>query len=333
MVSIGPVRNVILLGAAESFPAIRELCEANGVRCIVITSPDQQRAASQLQSDIVTEELSSAECADKLKRMLIEGEMITLSFGARWIIKRKVRDALFHGLVLNAHGTRLPNDRGGGGFSWRIMRGDRIGNLVLHQIDDRIDTGPIVVVEEYIVPRHIQTPAEHNRYYFQKLEDFVCGFIKKVISARCDFESVPQLNFSSTYYPRIHTPTHGWIDWSWPATEIEKFILAFDDPHPGARTFWRDETVILRDCQLHVGEIGHHPFQKGLIIRNNQKWLTVALEGEHCLLVSVAHDENGRDLIPHIKEGDRFFTPQSKLDLAKTTRVRFTAGGLVTSGG
>ena len=328
MVSIGPVKNVIFLGASESFPVIKALCETSGAKCIVITSSDQRQAAPQLQADIVTEEISSPECAGKLKNMLPEGEMITLSFGARWIIDSKIRDALFHGVVLNAHGTRLPNDRGGGGFSWRIMRGDRIGNLVLHQIDDGVDTGPIVVSEEYIVPRHIQTPAEHERYYVQKLNDFVCVFLKKVISERCHFESTPQLNFSSTYYPRIHTPTHGWIDWSWSASDIEKFILSFDDPHPGARTFWRSETVILRNCQLHVGEIGHHPFQNGLIIRNNRKWLTVALGGEHCLLVSEARHENNHDLIPNIKEGDRFFTPQSKLDLAKMTRVRVTPTGL-----
>ena len=332
MVSIGPVRNVILLGASESFPVFRALCETNGVRCIVITSPDQWQSAPQLQADIVTEELSSAECAEKLNRILLEGEMITLSFGARWIINRKIRDTLFRGLVLNAHNTRLPNDRGGGGFSWRIMRGDRIGNLVLHQIDDGIDTGPIVLTEEYIVPRHIQSPAQHEKYYTEELSRFICDFMKKVFSKRCDFEIAPQLNYSSTYYPRLHTPTHGWIDWSWPASDIEKFILSFDEPYPGARTFWRSEIVVLRNCQLHVGEIGHHSFQKGLVIRNNRKWLTVALGGEHCLLVSDARDENGRDLIPHIKEGDRLFTQQSKLDLAMTTRVRFTAGGLKTLG-
>ena len=328
MVSIGPVRNVVLLGAHDSFPVIRALCDGNGVRCIVITSPDQRQAAPQLQADIVTEEISSPECAHKLNSMLLEGEVLTLSMSARWIIKRKLRDTLFRGLVLNAHGTRLPNDRGGGGFSWRVMRGDRIGNLVLHQIDDGIDTGPIVANEEYIVPRHIQTPAEHEQYYVQKLSGFVCSFLRKVFSGACQFESAPQLNFSSTYYPRIHTPTHGWIDWSWSAPDIERFILSFDDPHPGARTFRRSEVVVLRNCQLHVGEIGHHPFQKGLIIRNNDKWLTVALGGEHCLLVSDARDEKGRDLIPDIKEGDRFFTPQSKLDLAMATRVRFTASGL-----
>jgi methionyl-tRNA formyltransferase len=328
MVSIGPVRNVILLGLSDCFPVFRELCDAHATRCIVITSPDQSQAMPELQADIVTEQISSAECASKLNSLLLEGELIALSFGARWILNRQVRETLFRGLVLNAHGTRLPIDRGGGGFSWRIMRGDRIGNLVLHEIDDGIDTGPILVSEEYIIPRRIQAPAEHEAYYIKQLSRFICDFLKTIFSERRHFEDSLQLNFNSTYYPRIHTPTHGWIDWSWPAADIEKFVLAFDDPYPGARTLWRGATVILGNCQLHVGEIGHHPFQKGLVIRNNRKWLTVALDGQHCLLVSDARDENGRDLIPHIKEGDRLFTPQSTLDEAKMTRVRFTPSGL-----
>ena len=328
MMSIGPVRNVVLLGASTAFPAFKALCEANGVRCIAITSPDQQQSMPQIAADIVTEHISSADCAEKLNSLLLDGEMIALSFGARWILKSNIRDTLFRGLVLNAHGTRLPNDRGGGGFSWRIMRGDRIGNLVLHQIDDGIDTGPILLSEDYLVPRHVQTPAEHERHYLQELTGFVSAFLKKIFAGRCHFESTPQSNYSSTYYPRLHTATHGWIDWSWPAPDIDRFILAFDEPYPGARTLWGDETVVLRGCQLHVGEIGHHPFQSGLVVRNNRKWLTVALDGDHCLVVSEARDENGRDLIPHIKEGDRLFTPQSTLDQARMTRVQFTPTGL-----
>ena len=298
MVSIGPVRNVVLLGASPvCFPAIKALCDGSGVRCVVITSPDQRQAAPQMPADIVTEDLSSPECAQALNGSLVEGEMIALSFGARWIINKKMRDDLFRGLVLNAHGARLPNDRGGGGFSWRIMRGDRIGILLLHEMDDGIDTGPIVLSEDYIVPRQMQTPAEHEAHYFQELGRFVCDFLKQVIAGTCHFEVKPQTSFSSTYYPRLHTATHSWIDWSWPAPDIERFILAFDVPYPGARTFWRDQTVVLRNCQLHVGEIGHHPFQAGLIVRNNRKWLTIALPGEHCLLASDARDENGRDLL------------------------------------
>jgi methionyl-tRNA formyltransferase len=283
-----------------------------------------------MPADIVTENLSSPDCAQALNNSLIPGEMLALSFGARWIINQKMRDDLFRGLVLNAHGARLPNDRGGGGFSWRIMRGDRIGILLLHEMDDGIDTGPIVLSEEYLVPRQIQTPAEHEAHYFHELGRFVCGFLDQVIAGTCHFEAKPQTNFSSTYYPRLHTVTHSWIDCSWPAADIERFILAFDAPYPGARTFWRDQTAVLRDCQLHVGEIGHHPFQAGLIVRNNRKWLTVALSGEHCLLVADARDESGRDLLSEMKEGDRLFTPQSKLDQARMTRAFVGSAGLKT---
>jgi hypothetical protein len=87
---------------------------------------------------------------------------------------------------------------------------------------------------------------------------------------------------------------------------------------------------VLRNCQLHVGEIGQHPFQAGLIVRNNRKWLTVALSGEHCLLVSDARDESGRDLLSQMKEGDRLFTPQSKLDQARMTRAFVGSTGLKT---
>lgn len=330
MLSIGPVRNVILLGASPLFATFRTLCDSHGVRCIAITSPDQRQAIPQVAVDIVTDDIASPECAKKLHGLLRDGEMVALSFGARWIINKEVRDGLFRGVVLNAHGTRLPADRGAGGFSWRIMRGDRLGTVVLHQIDDGIDTGPIVLVEEYLLPRSVQTPAQHNEFYMQQQADVIGGFLRKVMTERCDFEPVPQLNFNSTYYPRLNTPTHGWIDWSWPAADVEKFILAFDDPHPGARTYWKNEIVILRNCQLHVGEMGHHPFQKGFVIRNNGRWLTVALGEQFCLLVSDVRDRNGRDLMPLIKEGDRLFTPRATLDQAIATRARVTSTGLKT---
>ena len=42
--------------------------------------------------------------------------------------------------LINFHGTRLPLDAGGGGFSWKIMREDRIDNQLVHLIDEGIDT-------------------------------------------------------------------------------------------------------------------------------------------------------------------------------------------------
>jgi hypothetical protein len=46
--------------------------------------------------------------------------------------------------------------------------------------------------------------------------------------------------------------------------------------------------------------------------------------------VSDARDESGSDLLLQMKEGDRLFTPQSKLDRARMTRAFFGSTGLKT---
>ena len=48
--------------------------------------------------------------------------------GARYIFKKNTIDNFFFNNLVNFHGTRLPLDSGGGGYSWNIMREDRIDN-------------------------------------------------------------------------------------------------------------------------------------------------------------------------------------------------------------
>jgi methionyl-tRNA formyltransferase len=329
MFKCGPIKNLVLLGASSIFEKFCELSSQNNVASLIVTSPDQLgKLSANLENVVSVADIKSEEAEKQIKERLQPGETLAISFGARWILKEAERNKLFGGKVLNAHGTRLPSDRGGGGFTWRVMRGDRIGNLVLHEVDDGVDTGSIVRSEEYIIPVEAQTPAQCHQDYISRLGEFVCQFLQEVFTAERSYTRNHQLNYNSTYYPRIHTETHGWIDWSWSAHDIEKFILAFDNPFPGARCMYKNGVAILKKCQLHVGEIGHHPFQKGIVIRNNHKWLTIALENEYSLLCEDIKDENGIDLIPGIFAGDRLFSAAPTLDTALSSRVQFTSKGL-----
>ena len=330
MFTCGPLKNLILLGSAPLFGKISELAKSQGVRTLIITSPDQLGELPQgLENVFSADAIGSKKTATFIRTNLQEGNTLAISFGARWILNEEVRRHLFTGKVLNAHGTRLPSDRGGGGFTWRVMRGDRIGNLMLHEVDDGIDTGPVIVSQDYIIPRNVRTPGEHQHDYMRRLEVFVCNFLEQVFSSEGTFQRKYQPNYNATYYPRVHTETHGWIDWSWDAQAIEKFILAFDDPFPGARTHWEGETAILKECQLHVGEIGHHPYQKGFVIRNNGKWLTVALEKEFSLICEIVKDLHGTDLLGRIKDGSRLHTEMALIETASTSRIQFDAKGRV----
>jgi methionyl-tRNA formyltransferase len=326
----GPIKNLVLLGSTVMFSGLSKFARGHGVQTVVVTSPNQlSELPDDLENVIAVEDIKSAETEALVKSHLADGETLVISVGARWILKEEIRNRLFGGKILNVHGTRLPSDRGGGGLTWRIMRGDRIGNLMLHEMDDGIDTGPVIVSEDYVIPAGVRSQYDHYQDYLERLERFICNLLEQVIASECSFKRRFQPEYNSTYYPRIHTGTHGWVDWSWEAHDIEKFILAFDDPYPGAQTLWRDQKIILKKCQLHVGEIGHHPFQKGMVIRHRGDWLVVALEREYSLLCEQISDDQGNNLLPAIKEGDRFFTTTDLLQSAIGSRVQFNVNGLV----
>ena len=308
---------MVLLRSSPVFPALIEWAKRSKLATTVITSPDQAPELKRMEVEAhIVDHFDNA--AAKLLPPLTDS-WVAISFGARWIFRSEILYGThaFAGRLVNAHGTRLPFDRGGGGFSWRVMRGDRIGCLLLHKVDAGIDTGSVVAFEDYVIPRALQTPAEIAADYERRQLPFVIEYLER--GALLD--GVAQPDYAGTYYPRLRTPTHAWIDWSWPAQEIERFILAFDEPYPGARTCWRNAVLILKQTQLHRGEVPHHPFQSGLVIRNNRRWLTVALPGPDSLIIESVTDEKGESLMSRIAEGDRFFTPPERLSTAMQERV------------
>jgi methionyl-tRNA formyltransferase len=317
--------HLTLLGFSSVFIPLRAWAKEAGVGISILTSPDQVAQLEQIgERDFTVLEKLDNEALQRVPAAFTPTG-VAISFGARWIVRKQQLENLFHNRLLNAHGTRLPLDRGGGGFSWRIMRGDRIGSLLLHLVDEGIDTGSVVVSEDYVIPAGLQTPAAIMTDYEKRLAGFVIAFLNKGAPMS---GLVGQPGMIGAYYPRLHTPTHGWIDWSWPPEDINRFILAFDDPFPGARTCWHGETVAITQAQLHYGEMPHHPFQTGLVIRNNGRWLVVALSQGACLIVEEVRKETGESVLATIKEGDRLFTPSAQLEVALERRVSIGPKGM-----
>jgi methionyl-tRNA formyltransferase len=317
--------HLTLLGFSPVFIHLRAWAKKTGVGVSILTSPDQVAQLEQIgeRDFTVLEKLDDGALQRAPAAFTPTG--VAVSFGARWIFRKPQLESLFHNRLLNAHGTRLPMDRGGGGFSWRIMRGDRIGSLLLHLVDEGIDTGSIVASEDYVIPAELRTPAAIMGDYESRLAGFVTTFLDKGAPLS---GLVGQPGMIGAYYPRLHSPTHGWINWSWQPEDISRFILAFDIPFPGARTCWHRETVTIRQAQLHYGEMPHHPFQAGLVIRNNDRWLVVALSQGACLIVEDVRNEMGESVLAAIKEGDRLFTPPARLEAALEQRVSIGPKGV-----
>jgi methionyl-tRNA formyltransferase len=329
---IGPIKKIVIFGAVDFLDEIHRFCNENNIELLIITSPSQRqycKVKSPAQI-MVMDLLEIPKIRDFLDLSHVQkNELMGLSFGARWIFKNELIDDVFYGNLINFHGTRLPHDKGGGGFSWRIMRGDRLGSLLAHLVDEGIDTGPIILQEDYVIPKELTTPSAIAVDYNRRLKIFVENILTSVAKSPYSFKITNQVSGAGSYFPRLLTEIHGWINWDWEPEYLVRFIDAFDDPYSGAKTKWKGRVAQIKKVQLHVGEFGFHPFQSGIVIRKGQNWAVVALKDAYSLIVEHVHGEDGTDLLPFIREGDRFNTSSRILDRAKSTRVMYDSKGPV----
>jgi len=260
---------------------------------------------------------------DDLQKINIDFKnTIIFSFGAPWIIKQDIID-LFNNNIFNFHGTRLPQNRGGGGATWQIMRSFNYGVTLAHKVDIGIDTGEIVKYEEFIYD-NCKKPSDYSKIHIHNYFIFIKKFIND-LNNNISLKSYSQSEYFSSYWPRLNTEEHGWIDWSWDGFDIYKFICAFDDPYPGAHTYLNGIKVYLKDAFWDTNDGTFHPFQSGIIYRRRDAYHAIATKGG-TLLIKELIDESRKSISYQI--GDRLFTPRAQLEEALSQRVVYTPTGL-----
>ncbi len=332
----GVIDKYILFGGGILLTFTAQQLKKHGIQVFIVTSErhakemitfDSQETTlvDWLNNQNIKYTISNNVATDNKVLAAISENTIGLSFGAAWVFKKEFIDR-FQGRLLNLHGTRLPQNRGGGGFSWRIMRGERVGVSLIHKIDHGVDTGDIVLFDEYIYPINCRIPIDYQKYSIDKFKELLDVFFVNVKKLE-KFDISQQQEYFSSYWPRLSTDIHGFIDWHWLQTDIEKFICAFDDPYAGALTFVGDNKVRIKECYSWFDDGVFHPFQKGIIYRKNKNSIFVATE-HGSLIINRVLDERGKDIKKQLKVGDRFYTPKEFLDQAMQYRAIYTPTGL-----
>ena len=316
--------HLVFFGANEIVLEVGRWAVTQERSVLLYTSPGQagkgELAASAEAAGIavITDERASAA---RLRDAVDVAESTFISVGAPWIFSAAFLNEL-GAAVLNLHGTRLPRDRGGTVFSWQILSGLRTGMCLLHELTPGIDDGPIVAYEEFIYPAECRKPVDYIRVYNERNVEFLKSYLEAPERESTRYLQPPYL---STYWPRLRADVNGWVDWSNTVGELERFICAFDEPYGGARTQHRGRTVVLRDVYAQRAEPSYHPFQTGIVLRNNKRWLTVAVSGGELLVCSV-QGIDGSDLLPTIRPGDRLYTGADQLSDARHRVVKTAAG-------
>jgi methionyl-tRNA formyltransferase len=144
------------------------------------------------------------------------------------ILPKPILDAPKFGCI-NIHASLLPRWRGAAPIQRAIMAGDSESGVTIMQMDEGLDTGPMLMRET--VPITVETTAE-------TLHDALSALGAKLIVYALDglalgrLKPQPQPAEGATYAKKL-TREEGQIDWRKPAMALERQVRAMT-PWPGA---------------------------------------------------------------------------------------------------
>ena len=142
------------------------------------------------------------------------------------ILPKEILEAPAKG-CLNIHASLLPRWRGAAPIHRAIMAGDEKTGVCIMQMDEGLDTGAVLVRREVKIGAHDTTAALHDR-----LSGIGAELIVEALAELDDLVPAAQPNEGVTYASKIDK-SEARIDWSRPATEIDRLIRGLS-PFPGA---------------------------------------------------------------------------------------------------
>jgi methionyl-tRNA formyltransferase len=336
IVSVGPlvshIKHLLLVGFSPLLIGLEEVARSRQASVHLAFGPRQRNEwlASAAGATFLNGTLDSVMESDSFDDILAERQLdpswLVVSMGAPFLFRERHLAAV-SGQAINVHGAPLPEYRGGGGYSWRIMNGDHRGTVLIHQITPGIDDGPLLHHHDYEFPADLETPGDFQSY--AAAQD--APVLEQLVGRILDLGELPPTSGQSgnaTYFPRLATDIHGAVDWSWSIDDVVSFVRAFSHPYAGAFTMCGGERVRITEARvIDWVPIAPHPFMSGLIVADdNDRWIVAGRGG----YVSVRVVSNG-EKAPRL--GDRLHTPSEWLEAALATRVEYLPEGLVVRNG
>ncbi len=142
--------------------------------------------------------------------------------------------------TLNLHASLLPRYRGAAPIIHALLKGDQLTGVSIMRIEQRLDSGPILGIEELPVSSEV-TAGEVEETLARVGADLLLRVLRPYVFGQLVPE--PQDEALATYAPAIRKADTA-VDWTCPAPRIHNLVRAFN-PKPGARTTLRGGLVKL----------------------------------------------------------------------------------------
>ena len=156
--------------------------------------------------------------------------IVVVAFGQ--ILRKKLLDVPRWGVV-NVHASLLPSLRGAAPIQWTILNDESKTGLTVMQMDEGMDTGPIIFQEEIPVLKDETAGHLHDRLAAMA-GDLMAKSLERMAGTMV--KATPQDHDKATYAPKIGKELFR-VDWKEEAARVSARIRAMD-PKPGAYTLW-----------------------------------------------------------------------------------------------
>lgn len=223
--------------AVPCLEALHEVSEVAAVLCqpdrpagrgLSLRPPAVKVRALELGLDVwQPRKVRSPELAERL-RDLDADVGVVVAYGR--ILPKGVLDAPRLGCV-NVHASLLPRWRGAAPIQWSIANGDTETGVTLMQMDEGMDTGPILVTKQTPI-----APDEDAATLSRRLSRMGAELLREELRRYVAGELVarPQDDSNATMAPLLKKE-HGRIDWTQTARAVHDQVRGMN-PWPGAHT-------------------------------------------------------------------------------------------------
>lgn len=290
--------NIIFMGTPEfAVPSLKKIAASRHQVLCVVTPPDRPAGRGQVPQPppvkLCAQELgfpvwqpvtlTDQSFYDRLKEknpdliVVVAFRILPVS-----IIKLPSRGCV------NLHASLLPKYRGAAPLQWAIINGDTTTGLTTFFIEEKVDTGNILLQRPVDI-----LPNETSGELALRMQVLGADLLLETID---QIESHGLSGTSQKLLPGSPAPKlekeNGQIKWHEPADKIRNLIRGLN-PKPGAFTWW--DHKVLKIHQADVLPVNGHQAEPGTIIKVDSRSFVVAC-GKNNLAITALQLEGKKKL-------------------------------------
>ena len=267
-----------LMHSAHQVVAVYTQPDKPAGRGLKLTASAVKNLAIQYQLPIYQPETLKSQEAQAELAALKPDVMVVAAYGM--ILPKAVLEIPRYGCI-NIHPSLLPRWRGAAPIQRTIFAGDRETGVAIMQMDEGLDTGPVLLQRNYKL-----SPLETSQTLHDKLSKLGAETLIEALNllSQGQLIATPQSQDEKCIkYEKKITKEEAIINWHQSAIELERKVNAFN-PWPVAQTTWQGQPLRIWLAKT-VSENAHAA--PGTIVRASHDGVDIATGDELLRLLEV----------------------------------------------